>query len=291
MLQPYSQQNHADIVNQKEIRVIGLRRSGNHAIINWIEKQQPGMVVHLNNIRVNENPYLCLYESLCHDSPYYQWSAKQVLRQPLYQGRAELLKKESLGDFIKKDCLICSYEDYSPKKVFNSYFFKTHDIHFGKSDQVYDVLILRDPFNLLASRLKNNMLEVKSWKGWKSLMDMWILYAKEYLGQTKYLKANKICVNYNQWFSDINYRKHLADKLNLEFTDTGFNDVSVFGGGSSFERRKFHGKAENMDILNRWKQFVDDSSYRTLFSEEVFEYSERIFGHIPGTESLRTKRN
>jgi len=142
---------------------------------------------------------------------------------------------------------------------------------------------------MLASRYKRNSLEVKSLKGWKGLMDMWILYAKEYLGETQHLKNNKVCVNYNQWFSDANYRKQLADKLNLDFTDSGFNDVSVFGGGSSFEKRKFHGKAENMDVLNRWQQFVDDSSYRTLFSDAVFEYSERIFGHIPGTESLRTK--
>jgi len=43
-----------------------------------------------------------------------------------------------------------------------------------------------------------------------------------------------------------------------------------------------------MDVGSRWKYFADDPSYRKLFdNQELLEYSERIFGHIPGTESLR----
>ena len=33
-----------EIVNHKEIRVVGLKRSGNHAIINWIRKAHYGEV-------------------------------------------------------------------------------------------------------------------------------------------------------------------------------------------------------------------------------------------------------
>lgn len=52
----------SEIVNQKEIRVVGLKRSGNHAIINWIRKQHHGEVWHLNKIPVKRNPYRFLYE-------------------------------------------------------------------------------------------------------------------------------------------------------------------------------------------------------------------------------------
>jgi hypothetical protein len=51
-----------EIVNHKEIRVVGLKRSGNHAIINWIRKAHYGEVWHLNNIPTERNPYRFLYE-------------------------------------------------------------------------------------------------------------------------------------------------------------------------------------------------------------------------------------
>lgn len=38
------------------------------------------------------------------------------------------------------------------------------------------------------------------------MIDLWIDYAKEYLGETNYLKHNKICINYNQWFADVEYQ-------------------------------------------------------------------------------------
>ncbi|MDJ1177131.1 hypothetical protein [Roseofilum capinflatum] len=50
------------IINQKEIRIVGLRRSGNHAVTNWIKKQQVGSINYLNNIPCNKNPYQHFYE-------------------------------------------------------------------------------------------------------------------------------------------------------------------------------------------------------------------------------------
>ncbi|MDJ0556303.1 MAG: hypothetical protein QNJ68_18070 [Microcoleaceae cyanobacterium MO_207.B10] len=167
-------------------------------------------------------------------------------------------------------------------------------------------LIIRDPFNLFASRLNhrlkleqnnldlgkatygNNFLSVRSPN--QTVADLWINYAKEYLGETNYLKHNKICINYNQWFVDIEYRRNIAEKLQMEFSDVGINKVAGQGSGSSFEGKEFDGKATSMDVLNRWQKFADDPKYRGLFSNpEICEYSERIFGHIPGTESLVIK--
>ncbi len=42
--------SHNQIVNQKEIRILGLRRTGNHAITNWMIKQLPGKNCYLNNL-------------------------------------------------------------------------------------------------------------------------------------------------------------------------------------------------------------------------------------------------
>ncbi|MDY7004752.1 MAG: hypothetical protein SWX82_12550 [Cyanobacteriota bacterium] len=119
------------------------------------------------------------------------------------------------------------------------------------------------------------------------MIDLWIDYTKEYLGETNYLKQNKVCINYNQWFADVEYRRQIADKLQMEFSDTGIDKVTSFGGGSSFEGKQFDGKATSMDVLNRWQKVADNPRYRELFNnQKILKYSERIFGHIPGTESL-----
>ncbi|MDJ0556305.1 MAG: hypothetical protein QNJ68_18080, partial [Microcoleaceae cyanobacterium MO_207.B10] len=119
----------------------------------------------------------------------------------------------------------------------------------------------------------------------------WLDYAKEYLGETNYLKHNKICINYNQWFPDVEYRQEIAsEKLQIEFSDAGIDKVTSFGGGSSFKGKQFDGNTTSIDVLNRWQKFADDPQYRELFNNpEISEYSERIFGHIPGTESLISK--
>ncbi|MEA5553169.1 hypothetical protein VB713_19695 [Anabaena cylindrica UHCC 0172] len=247
----------SQVVNEKEIRIVGLRRTGNHAIINWIRKQSTGKVMHLNNILVTENPYRFLYHHYPKDE----------------------LKREAIGDFVKKNCLLYNYEDYSLEEVNNPKFERNHDLYLGKSAVRYDIIILRDPFNLLASRLQKNFITVKTPN--ETVMSLWIAYAKEFLGETNYLKNNKICVNYNQWFLDLNYRHQIASQLRLEFTDAGIEQVKNYGGGSSFDGKGLDGQANQMDVLNRYKMFENHADYQKLLNnKEVLEYSRRIFGDI-----------
>ena len=50
--------------------------------------------------------------------------------------------------------LIYSYEDFPLDQVASDKFEHNHDLYLGKSAIRYDLLIIRDPFNLFASRLK-----------------------------------------------------------------------------------------------------------------------------------------
>ena len=267
----------SEIVNQKEIRVAGMKRTGNHAIINWVKSQHTGEVGFINNVSANENPYRYKYENLQDNFPEHQQAIKNYSQQ-------------AKGNFIKRDCLIYSYEDFPLEQIASDKFERNHDLYLGKSANRYDLLILRDPFNLLASRLKTSskvsyFLSVNSQN--QTMVDLWLDYAKEYLGETNYLKHNKICINYNQWFADIEYRRQIAEKLQMEFSDAGIDQVTGFGGGSSFERKQFNGKATSMDVLNRWQKVSDNPRYKEFFTnQEILKYSERIFGDIPGTESL-----
>ena len=262
------------VINQKEIRVAGLKRTGNHAIIFWIAEQEKplGKYCSLNNVKVNENPYRYKYQNLSYYFPQHQWSINNY-------------KKQARGDFISRDCLVYSYEDYSLAQIFSDKFEKKHDLYLGKSLKRYDVIILRDPFNLFASRLKSNFLAVKDSK--LNLTELWLQYAKEFVGETNYLKHNKISINYNLWVKNIDYRRETANKLNIKFTDAGIKKVSSLGGGSSFEKISLDGQADKMDVENRWKYYLDDPYYKKLINnEEILEYSAKIFGKIPGTETL-----
>ena len=266
-----------EIVNQKEIRVAGLRRTGNHAIVSWIQEQQKimGSILHLNNVKINENPYRYKCQNLSYYFPEHKWAINQY-------------KVQGRGNFIPRDCLIYSYEDYPLENIFSKRFECRHDLYLGKAQQRYDLLIIRDPLNSLASRLKNNFLPVKSKK--HNFIDLWIDYAKEYLGETNYLKHNKVCVNYNRWTSDRHYRQNLAQQLQIEFTDAGIDMVHSCGGGSSFDGKNLDGKANQMDVNGRWKHFANDPIYlKMINNQDLLEYSHQIFGSIPGTESLLNK--
>ena len=278
---PHSQ----SLVNKREIRVLGLRRSGNHAIINWIGKQVKGNSVFINHARPLENPYRDRYES--------QLRLGRIPQEEDWKYRdINWWKKEKEGDFSFKDCLIYSYEDQELEKVARASFERKHDLYLGKSEERFDVIVMRDPFNLLASRLQTkpradglnfSMLEVYSRR--YSLTELWITYAKECLGETSFLKNNKIFINYNKWFLDIDYRRDIAARLNIEFSDHGFDDISAAGRGSSFDGVKYSGEAHKMDVINRWKSFVDNPLYRQLLNtENLLDYSTKLFGHIPGTE-------
>ena len=276
------------IVNKKEVRVLGLRRSGNHAIINWIAKQIQGQAIFINHVRPLENPYRNEYEN-----QFLYPRPNSSLRDWKYRD-IDWWKQEKVGKFSVKDGLIYSYEDQELEKVAHPSFERKHDLYLGKSEERFDVIIMRDPFNLFASRLQSkpredrpnfSMLEVYSRR--YTLPELWISYAKECLGETNFLKNKTLFLNYNRWFLDFNYRRDIANQLNLNFSDNGFNDISISGRGSSFDGLKYAGEAHKMDVLNRWKSFVDSTLYRQLLrTDNLLNYSMKLFGHIPGTEIL-----
>ena len=265
-----------EVINQKELRVVGMRRTGNHAIITWIERQQPGTAYHLNNIAAGTNPY--------------RYKSNNLRRyHPQHSKMAAVYQQQAAGALIKRDCLILSYEDWGLEQVTQPRFERNRTLYLGKSNQQLDVLILRDPFNLFASRLKQNFVDTKSKTA--SMVDMWLAYAREFVGESSYLQPDRVCINYNQWFADVSYRRGLADQLGLVFSDAGLRHVPHLGGGSSFSGTRHSGQAGRLDVTNRWRHFADNPAFRQLFeNEEIWHYSTQIFGDLPGTEALRAAR-
>jgi len=283
LLSTLGNRKNTEIINSKEIRFSGLQRSGNHAIINWIYKQSEAPVCFLNCVRVGSNPFLS----------FKRKSTVREFQKDFYN--VYNIPRERLGFLSRKGTLIYSYEDDNIEEVFNcERFEKNHDRWIGKSAKRFNVLILRDPFNLFASRLKKeesfsvNRYSLKNPEERKIVIGMWKSYAREILGITNIIKENKVLIVYDKWFADASYRAEIAGKLELEFNDSGFNEVIAIGGGSSFDRTNLNNSATEMKVLERWKFYENSKEFAELFKDdELIEMSEKIFGKIPGTENFK----
>jgi hypothetical protein len=232
-----------------EIRFFGLRRSGNHGVINWLIPMLGNQVCH-----INDGKPLCRF----------------------YNGNDGL--NYTKIEIQKTDATIVSYENVDFNEGWPEF-----DI---ESPKVKYVLLLRDPFNTLASLLRNQTtIQNRSWNVPDyELEKLWVQYAKEFLKITSWLPEDTVMISYNRWFVNETYRRGIADQLELEYSEVGLNKMSGYGGGSSFDQLIYNRSAQNMDVLNRWKRFKSNNSYwHRLQYPELKELSREIFGRIaPG---------
>ena len=128
---------------------------------------------------------------------------------------------------VHKLCLLYSYERRDINRLENEDFVHNRSFTVGESRNLYNVLILRDIFNWIASIFlasgkgfelkldqypKYNISKNKDWEkhaaaipkqnyiAAQKFIKLWKLYAEEFLGETNYLKEKKICISFNQWF-------------------------------------------------------------------------------------------
>ncbi len=260
-----------DIVNQQELRVIALKRSGHHAIIQWIYGNLDGEFLFLNHCLPGRNPFRREF--------ILAWKEKRfVTNIPGLD-----VDQECSGKHHVKDCLIYNLENRELQQVATVEFQKYHDQWLGRSLHRLDLLVLRDPFNNVASQLA---LHFKSGRYSLDLLrasvQIWKSYAREYLGHTSYLQ-NKLVINYNRWFADRDYKLSLAERLGLNGIEKGVDDCARWGVGSSFDQLRMDGRASRMKVLERWRHFENNELFRELLSDpEIRVLSEQIFGELPG---------
>ena len=260
--------------NEWEIRIFGMRRSGHHAVAIWLAHHFPHRSVHfMNDVVPFKDPFT-----------HHVNTRPTTKKGDCFVDRSE---NDIAGErSLQKKCLMYNYEDfYLPRLATNDLLPRKEQL-VGNSDREFDVLVLRDPFNLAASRTR---FRKGRWPvNWfSSTVELWLDYAKEYLGHTNYLR-HKIVINYNKWFSDATYRKQLSHQIGLEFSDKGLNRVSGSGKGSSWDGMRDDRNAQKMKVLDRWHSVIHDSEFRSLFHKryDVRDISEAIFGIMPRTRDL-----
>lgn len=236
-----------------EYKVVATRRSGHHAIMYWIMSQFPGAeypktMPNISRFRVRPDSIIVsrngFGESLLLNNLIVNEYASDVVEK----------KKDDLCLLMK------SYED--PASTY------LNDV-----ESTY-LVVLRDPFNTMASYLQSSQ-QVR-----RDVVNLWKRLALEFLEEG--IIENKICINYNKWVLDKEYRMYLCDILDLYFTDIGLRRVPPQGRGSSYEGTLCDGAAGNMQVFRRWEKHVDDPRYKTLLCDvELLELSEAIFDFVP----------
>jgi hypothetical protein len=250
---------------KKLIIVHGMKRSGNHAIINWLKAHD--RFVFFNNI-IPIASILRGVKTIPPPVDFTLWLRRELLPRGLQW--AFFLKRFAL----RTRRVIVSLED--------------HDLQIrpflNVPCEVTNILILRDPHNLFASRIrKASLVDNPAYPGragpaMERVVQVWKGHAREYLGLTDYLD-NRLCIYFNSWVSSQDYRRHVSRGLSLEFTDDGFSRVSQIGGGSSFGGTRFADDSLRVDVRNRSSYLTDAERQLhkdVLEDEELRELAHRI---------------
>lgn len=260
-------------VNRTELRVIGMSRSGNHALIQWIIAQLHGRFCFLNCCEGKSNPYLTarpMDDNRCFITNIDEFN----------------VVSEQRGQWISKDWLLFNHEDNFLSNACSQLYEDQHDSWVGRSRRRIDLLLLRDPFNLFASRgrLKNQTVSPNV------AARIWKQHAKQFLASPRALRHNPVLVRYERWVHDVNYRRSLAARLGLTFTDAGMDRVFGCAGGSSFDGLAYDGTAGSMNVHERWKRCLHESAYRDLFDAEMLRLSRQLYGEHPAASELERHR-
>ncbi|MBB5036794.1 glycosyltransferase family 9 protein [Prosthecobacter dejongeii] len=250
--------------NKIELRVVGMRRSGCHAIIDWLCSLYPGKVCFINDVN---------HQGIIENTR-----------------RSDAITKRATQDICKldesKDLLVHSYEDVTYSQAIEE--FLTPDTT-GTSGEVIDVVIIRNPFNLFASRIKQWRNDPKNlWciellnrnlKGVPAMDLAWIKFAQEYLDLLKNPRQNVVLINYDEWFSSEKYRSTVCSFLKAPHQKNKPETVLGYGFGSSFDSEEYNGKADQMDVQNRWKHLMSDKLFNLMIrrDQRVLELTKEIF--------------
>lgn len=265
------------------MRVFALRRSGHHALLNWIRYQLPHRHWLLNDCRLGENPFRgAVLES-------------SVIQGRWHEHRVFHLAREIAGQHAYKGALIYNFEESDLRQVSRLMPVSSEAEWLGGAGRRLDLLILRDPFNLLASKLKWAYGDVErpskpSLDEVSEARDLWKVHAREFLGETNHL-ADLVTLSYNDWFLHRSYRDRKAAEIGFQNEDKGLSTVARWGptlSADSFDGLRFDGRAQDMKVLERWRRFTDDDFFRELVADaELHRLSALIYGALPGVDELR----
>ena len=251
--------------NGVEVRVAGLSRSGNHCLIDWLLRQIEGRWCFLNCAEGKTNPFLTA-------RPADDGVAVRT-NIPDFD-----LEAERRGRLSRKDWLVHSYEDSFLGHALRPGPEVEREQMTGRSGRHVDLLVLRDPLNLFASRraLRSRVSD-------RTAIRIWKQHARAALHPSALLRHETVIVPFDHFVGSSAFRGALAERLGLRLRDSSLSRVAACAGGSSFDGMRFDGQAERMAVGTRWRSAVDDPAWRALFDRETEALARKLFPDAPAS--------
>src|SRR5688500_1596779 len=208
----------------------GMKRSGNHAVIEWLLPQMRCAFVN------NAIPLGPILRGKPFPAPtaFAAWYPRQKIESEAQSQRG----------------LLVSLEDHD---------LGVSPFHREGLD-LRHILLVRQPQHLFSSRLR------KAWRVdmpaytrsyedavMQRAIGIWKQHARCYLREEDVFPG-RIAILFDAWVSDPGYRASVSSALGVEFDDAGFGRVAGVGGGSSFDGTRYHGRGHEMKVLDRVSQ-------------------------------------
>jgi len=232
----------------RRISVYGLRRSGNHAIVEWLNKNLGGSPVQ------NKISSRFLHSgSSCYLNSVTEYEYSSIF---------EVNYKFAMINFPN---VIATHEDC----------FTSYETRLTKGFP--KIVIIRDILNVVASRYKllmkrhpdkvdnGNLCSIN-----ENIFQIWI---------ENVLSAKKKCmlVKFEEWVASRQYRDAISAKLKVKNLDV-MGQMSFHGGGSSFGN--LSSTPSLTDLNNRWKQVDIPSKFiRRIESQDIKSLRKQL-GYI-----------
>jgi hypothetical protein len=229
------------------LRVFGMRRSGNHAVINWLARNAPGgKSVFFNNCAHGGNPF-----------ETFRSVEINGRRRPGGPGDAaeQFAKRAGNGATV-----MFSYEDVMPNTP------RKRPLSAGVNEAEIDgdIVIARSFLNWSASLTK----KIRPNPNYTPARRVGILMrALEVYGQMLKLAKGDAgqdvtVISYDAWFRSAKARAKTLQALGFDETDNSLGDVQPYGNGSSFQADA--AAPEDLTPEQRWEQMREDGEYRVL---------------------------
>ena len=252
----------------RALQVFGMRRSGNHAIIDWLMRNAPegaSGAVFYNNCKFGKDP-LRAYGSL-----------------DVYNARGEKEPHVNVKDVDRianagaMPMAIVSYEDRMPQPAGQP---QKASNGLGDDDFTHQVIIYRSFLNWSASLLA----KIKKNDGFGATDRMRIMtlaFATYAQGLDRVADARGVvAICYDDWMTSETYRARILKQLNLPQRDLSRGKVQRYGGGSSFQKKV--ATADQLDSVARDAAMANDPEYQVLLwtAAHDLRFMEHILPHF-----------
>ncbi len=231
----------------KVFRCFGMRRAGNHAMINWMLRNAPPGHVFLNNCTPRR-------------SPYRTCATIEVNGERRTRRRRRAVSSIT-GDVQDGGLLMISYEDHMPPAL-DARPDVTTDM--PRDAVTQDILLYRRFINWSAS-LMRKLQSNENFDFSDRMRVATIALSKFRTGLAQILaptEHNILPVSYDSWLRSDSYRKGVLRMLDLPLLDDTLGEVQPYGGGSSFQKDAT--SAEELGTSERWAEMIGMADYQLI---------------------------